>query len=162
MFGDSWIDVDSEDTDPGSYTEDEDTSAMFTKNMTYYFLSPGCSSKAVPDSYAVDRIPFLIMAVNGTDNVDKRPAVFIDVNFCSSCFTQHRHWLRKVDQVNSINVHRPRYSLAEHDWGPDLLAVFPEFLRPLTLIDKTVIAPLYPFRNVVLLTNGDLAPLTIL
>ena len=70
VFGDSWGDVDSEDTDPGSYAEDEDINAMFTKNMIYYVSSRGCSSKAVPDSYAGDRIPFLIMAVDGTVNVD--------------------------------------------------------------------------------------------
>ena len=75
------------------------------------------------------------------------------MNFCSSCFTQHKHWLGKEDRANSTNVLRPRYSLAEHDWGRDLLAVFSEFLHTLTLIDMAAIAPLYPFRNVVLLTD---------
>ena len=70
MFGDSYGDVDSEDTDLVSSADDEDTDAMFTKNMIYYISSRGCSAKTILDSYAGDRIPFLIMAVNGTVKVD--------------------------------------------------------------------------------------------
>ena len=156
LFGDSFEDLDSEaDRSSSVGLPDGNLQLDFTKTLVYKISPRGCFSTDVDDLNTASRVPFIVHAVNCVEQPvhgATRP-VFIDVNFCSSCMTQHGHWHANEHRVDYKRVIRPRYSLSEHDWGRDLASMFPKRLRPLTLIDMAVIAPLYPFRNVVLISD---------
>ena len=94
LFGDSFEDSDSEaDRSSSVGLPGCNQKLDFTKTLVYKISPRGCFSTDVDDFNTASRVPFIVHAVNCVEQPvhgATRP-VFIDVNFCSSCMTQHGH-----------------------------------------------------------------------
>ena len=69
----------------------------------------------------------------------------IDVQSCRSCENERGKWEFRDERWDSYSD----YSIAQNDWGLNLLSIFSGTLKALTLIDQAVLSKLIPYRRTV-------------